>query len=326
MKPRLGTLVILAGLALACLPSGCGRDVKPPSLDGATKAMGTAEAQLAQGQLQDAERSFLAAFSSADAALKNMVPGDKSFAAAEKIRAESAAKIAMIREEFRKQAVTSGQQVASAPRKTSVTNLPPPVAPYRAPAPAKTPDPAPTTPGPGTETPKPPDGGATTPPVPPPTTTPPPAGEPPKPDTPVATPPPPAEPEQPKAIRITKSVLKGNKALVIHWTLTNLGGDKPLTAGAPAAKALNKRGGSLASTFQTFLADGFQYNADDPGASAGTRYVVDGSSLKPGESRALINVVLLSEAQAAQVGGAQVELRMSEGADLTDKRMDVASE
>ena len=315
---------ICAGLLLAgALLGGCGREVKAPSLQGIQEEYAKAQQFENQGQYQSAEQFYLSAARRAEGALKNLVPGDPLQAEAERIRNDSALAVARIKEKVRKQEVVgvSGQVGSAGPYATR--NLIPPVLAYQAPGAEK---PAPPEAPKPPEGPKPPDGLK-----PPEAEKPPgPAPQPPKPD-PTATekpkePEPPKEPVKPKEVRITKVVLKDNKVVLAYWTFTNLSNDKNLTFGAPAGKALSKSGTALATIRQTFQKDGFQFNAAEPLASTGKDCKADAFALRPGESRELITLGDLTENVARQFGGVAIELRMSEGDELTDKCMEVTRE
>ena len=319
-KASLSGAGMLALASLLILLAGCGREVKPANLEGARKAFADAKTAEQQGQLRNAEQAYVSAFDRASTALAAMVPGDQLLPEAEKLRNEASAQVARIREELRKQEATSVRRVAmSTPM--DVPNLPPPVVMPEVKTPA-TPPPA----GDGGGQ-KPPDGAS-------PPATGPEATTPATPATPTATgpatpptPEPPKPPEPARPLRITKVVLKDNKTLLVYWTFSNLA-DKPIRFGAPAGRATTKGGGkTLIHVRDTFDLKGFELNPDDPLASRGTRRMADSFGLQPGESREMITVGLFTdEAAAGQLGAVTIELRMSEGEDLSDKCMDIATQ
>lgn len=321
-------LVILAGLVL--MAAGCGRDVNPPSLENARRAKEQGDNYLREKQLPNAEQSYRAAVRLAEGSMKGMVPGDPLLAEAENIRSESARAVGEIKETLRKQeaaaAAGTGTQVASAKKGTSTKNLAPTSAPYKAePLPVKPPD--------GEKQPDPTAPPTTPNPTPTPTPTPTPA-DPPKTDPAPTTPPEkvnkdpetPKPPAERKAVRINKVVLKGGKTFIIYWTLTNMSANQDLTLGAPAGNAVSKGGKNLLSIRgPVFLKAGFNLNPENPGASEGKTMSI-GNTLAPGESREVILVGQLEEANAALVAGAVVELRQNDGNDLSDKLMEVVRE
>lgn len=295
-------------LVLAVLAAGCGAEVAPPGPDfqALQKRFQEAEQCMQREDSQHAENCYGEAQRGAEALLARLVPGDKLRPQVEEIRGKCAAALAAIREARRRQAAMDAGASGAAPddpERVAAPNLPPPVLAYSPP---------------GAQPPKPPEGAE-------PTGTGAPSTTPPSPDQPKppegAKPPeqpkPPAQPKEPakpQAVRVTSVEMVNGKTVVIRWTFTNLTG-KPVLFGAPIGKLLNSAELPVTTVRHTYLANGFELNADDVLASKGRLANPESFGVNPGESHQLVTVGATTVGR--QVAGAAIEVGMGDGTVLS---------